>query len=102
MAGGEKAHRRGSRSGSSTLAGFVKQDSARRYRWVILLVAIVSLILAVTDSFFGSIRLALVSSLWVAIIVAELLWWPGKLGDSLSNAERAEMQARQVLADVEG
>lgn len=74
------------------------QDQARRSRWVIPLVAILSLILAVTDSFFGSIRLALVSWLWVALVVAELLWWPRKQVDLLSNAERAEMLARQVLA----
>jgi hypothetical protein len=74
------------------------QEQARRYRWVIPLVAILSLILAVTDSFFGSIRLALVSWLWVAIVVAELVWWPRKQVDLLSNAERAEMLARQALA----
>jgi hypothetical protein len=73
-------------------------DQARRYRWVIPLVAILSLILAVTDSFLGSVRLALVSWLWVATLVAELLWWPRKQVDLLSNAERAEMLARQVLA----
>jgi len=73
------------------------QNQARRYRWVIPLVAILSLVLAVTDSFFGSIRLALVSWLWVAIVWAELLWWPRKQVDLLSNAERAEMLARQVL-----
>jgi hypothetical protein len=74
------------------------QDQARRYRWVILLVAMLSLILAVTDSFFGSIRLALVSWLWLAIVVAELLWWPRKQVELLSKAERAETLAGQVLA----
>ena len=54
------------------------QNQARRYRWVIPLVAVLSLILAITDSFFGSLRLALVSWLWVAIVVAEMLWWPSK------------------------
>lgn len=74
------------------------QEQTRRYRWVIAVLAILSLILAVTDSFLGSIRLALVSWLWVAIVVAELVWWPRKQVDLLSNAERAEMLARQVLA----
>jgi hypothetical protein len=73
-------------------------DHARRYRWVLPFVAALSLILALTDSFFESIRLALVSWLWVAIIVVELLWWPGKRADLLSNARRAETLARQVLA----
>ncbi len=65
---------------------------------MIPLVAVLSLILAITDSFFGSLRLALVSWLWVAIVVAEMLWWPSKQVALLSNAERAEMLARQVLA----
>lgn len=73
-------------------------DHARRYRWVLPFVAALSLILALTDSFFESIRLALVSWLWVAIIVVELLWWPRKLADLLSNARQAETLARQVLA----
>ena len=73
------------------------QEQTRRYRWVIALLAVLSLILAVTDSFLGSIRLALVSWLWVAIVVAELAWRPRKQVDLLSNAERAEMLARQVL-----
>lgn len=73
-------------------------EQACRYRWVIPVVAALSLILALTDSFLGSIRLALVSWLWVAIIVAELLWWPRKRADLLSDAERAETLARQVLA----
>ena len=74
------------------------QEETSRYRWVIALVALLSLILAVTDSFFGSTRLALVSWLWVAIVVAELVWWPRKQVELSSNAERAEMLARQALA----
>jgi len=74
------------------------QEQGRRYRWVMPLVAILSLVLAVTDSFSGSIRLALVSWLWVAIVVAELVWWPRKQVGLLSNAEWAEKLARQILA----
>jgi hypothetical protein len=72
------------------------QEQARRYRWVIPLVAVLSLILAVVDSLFGSIGLALVSWLWVAILVAELAWWPRKQARLLSNVQRAETLARQV------
>lgn len=74
------------------------QEQTRQYRWVIPLVAVLSLILAVTDSFFGSMRLALVSWLWVAIVMAELVWWPRKQVDLSSKVERAEMLARQVSA----
>lgn len=102
-----RATRRGQNIGETRLAHAVIEyssglrdahDHARRYRWVVPLVGALSLILALTDSFFGSIRLALVSWLWVAIIVVELLWWPGKRADLLSNAERAETQARQVAS----
>jgi hypothetical protein len=102
-----RATRRGDTIGETSLAHAVIEygsglrdahDHARRYRWVIPFVAALSLTLALTDSFFGSIRLAVVSWLWVAIIVVELLWWPGKRADLLSNAARAETLARQVLA----
>jgi hypothetical protein len=102
-----RATRRGQNIGEACLAHAVieyggglreAREQARRYRWVVPVVAALSVILALTDSFFGSIRLALVSWLWVAIIVMELLWWPGKRADLLSNAERAEMLARQVSA----
>jgi hypothetical protein len=102
-----RATRRGDTIGETSLAHAVIEyggglraahDHARRYRWVIPFVAALSLTLALIDSFFGSIRLALVSWLWVAIIVVELLWWPRKRADLLSNAGRSEMSARQVLA----
>jgi hypothetical protein len=73
-------------------------EQARRYRWVIPVVAVLSLVLALTDSLFESVRLALVSWLWVAILVAELMWWPRKRAGVLSAAERAETLARQFLA----
>ncbi len=100
-----RATRRGHNIGEARLAQAVIEyssglrdahDHARRYRWVLPLVAALSLILASTDSFFGPIRLALVSWLWVAIIVVELWWWPRRRADLLSNAERAEAQAQQV------
>lgn len=100
-----RAVRRGQTIGEPQLAHAVieyasglrqAQDGARRYRWVIPLVALLSLILAVTDSFFGSTRSALVSWLWVAIVVTELLWWPRKQADLSSNAQRSEMLARQL------
>ena len=100
-----RATRRGQNIGEARLADAVieygtglreAQEQACRYRWVVPLVAAVSLILALTDSFFGSMRLALVSWLWVAIVVAELVWWPKKQADLLSHAERAATLARQV------
>jgi hypothetical protein len=102
-----RAARRGRNIGETRLSHAVIEyadglreahEEARRYRWVLPLVAALSLILALTDSFSGSIRLALVSWLWVAFIVAQLLWWPRKQAVVLSNADRAETLARQALA----
>jgi hypothetical protein len=102
-----RATRRGHKIGETSRAHAVIEygsglrdahDDARRYRWVLPLFAALSLILALTDSFFESIRLAVVSWVWVAIIVVELLWWPTKRDDLLSNARQAETLARQVLA----
>ena len=74
------------------------REQARRYRWVVPAVAAVSLILAITDSFFGPIRLALVSWLWVAFVLVESWWWPRKEASLLSIAGRAETLARQTVA----
>jgi hypothetical protein len=102
-----RAARHGEDIGSARLAHAVIEyssgvrkahEQARRYRWVVPIVAALSLVLALIDTFFGSIRSALVSWLWVAIVVGEMLWWPGKLADILSNTERAETLARKVLA----
>jgi hypothetical protein len=102
-----RAARRGEDIGKAHLAQAVidyntglrdAHRQAGRYRWVIPVIAALSLVLAVTDSFFGPIRLALVSWLWVAFLVVEMLWWPRKRADLLSNAEGAEGLARQALA----
>ncbi len=102
-----RATRGGHTIGETTLAHAVIEyggglrdahDQARPYRWIIPLVAALSVALALTDTFFGSLRLAVVSWLWVAIIVVELLWWPKKRDDLLSNVGRAETLARQMLA----
>ena len=70
---------------------------ARRYRWVVWFFAVSALILAFSDSFFGSIRAALMSWLVVVFFVVELLWWPRNQAHLLSNAERAENLARPLL-----
>ena len=102
-----RATRRGHNIGETRLAHAVLEygsglrdahDQARRYRWVVPFVAVLSVILALSDSFFGSIRLALVSWLWVAIMVVELSWWSRKRAALLANTGRAETLAREVLA----
>jgi hypothetical protein len=71
-------------------------EQARPYRWLVRLFAALALILALSETFFGSIRGALVSWLFVAFLVVELVWWPRTQAHLLSNAERAEKLARQL------
>ena len=101
-----RASRRGENIGEARLAHavidyssglYAAREQASRYSWVVPVVAAVSLILAVTDSLFGPVRLALVSWLWVAFVIVETLWWPRKQAGLLSNAGRAETLARQVM-----
>jgi hypothetical protein len=100
------ATRRGDNCGEARLAHAVVEyssglreahEQARRYRWIVPVVVAVSLVLAVVDSFVTSTRPALVSWLWVAIVAAELWWWPRRRADLLAKAERAEALARQML-----
>jgi hypothetical protein len=102
-----RAARRGENVGEARLAHPVLEyshglrdahEQAHRYRWVVPVVAALSLILALSDSFFGSNRLAVVSWVWVVIIIGEMSWWPRTQANLLSNAERAQALARQALA----
>lgn len=100
-----RAARRGETIGETHLAPSVIEYSgglrqahrqARRYRWVVWLFGAVAFIFALTDSFFGPVRLALVSWVVVGCLAVELLWWPRKQAHISFNAERAENSARQV------
>lgn len=80
---------------SSALRTAREQD--RVFRWVVLLFAALSVALALSDTFTGSTRDALVSWLVVAFLLVELTWWPRKQSHLMSNAERAEKSAREIL-----
>jgi hypothetical protein len=103
-----RASRRGEDIGEARLAHAVidygsglraASAQARRFWVVVPVVAAVSLILAVTDSVFGPIRLALVSWLWVALVLIEMFWWPRRLTCLLANTARADDLARQLIAN---
>ncbi|MCW2649045.1 MAG: hypothetical protein QOE41_1505 [Mycobacterium sp.] len=100
-----RAARRGETIGETRLAPSVIEYSgglrqahqqARRYRWVVWSIGAIALVFAVTDSFFGPVRLALVSWVVVGCLAVELLWWSRKQAHISVNAERAENSARQV------
>jgi len=68
----------------------------QRFGWVVPAVTALALVLAVGDSIFGPLRTALVSWLFVAILLAELLWWRRRQTRLLRNAQRATALARAL------
>ncbi|MGW7362252.1 hypothetical protein ACWGI8_02240 [Streptomyces sp. NPDC054841] len=101
-----RATRRGEDTGDIRLAPAVIDytgalrtagERDRLLQRLVLLCAGLAVALALSDTFTGSTREALVSWLWVAIFLAELIWWPRKRARIMSNAERAERSARHVL-----
>ncbi|MEU9010779.1 hypothetical protein AB0D12_13545 [Streptomyces sp. NPDC048479] len=101
-----RATRRGEDIGDARLAPAVidysgalraARERDRLLPWVILLFAGLAVALALSDTLTGSTREAMVSWLWVAIFLAELIWWPREQAHIMSNAEQAERSARHVL-----
>lgn len=101
-----RATRRGEDIGDARLAPAVidyssalrtAREQDRVFRWVLLLFAGLAVALALSDTFTGSTRDALVSWLVVAFLLVELTWWPRKQSHVMSNAERAETLAREIL-----
>ncbi|MCW7940741.1 hypothetical protein AAW14_01565 [Streptomyces hygroscopicus] len=74
-------------------------EQGRLFPWVVLLFSVLAVALALSDTFTGSTRQALVSWLVVALFLLELTWWPRKQARVMANAQRAERLARQSLRE---
>ena len=59
------------------------------FRWVIWLVLVVAIGTAVFDGIFGSWGNLIVSVIYLVMLVGEVLWWPKRREQLLSNADRA-------------
>jgi hypothetical protein len=90
--------RRGERIGDARLTQAVADysqglhaaaDEARPFRWLVPLVLVVAVATAVYDAVFGSWGNAVVSVIYLALLVAELFWWPKRRDQLLANADRA-------------
>jgi hypothetical protein len=78
-------------------------QQARPFRWVVPLVLVVSVGTAVWDAVFGSWGNAIVSFIYLALLLIELLWWPKRRVRLLAHANRAtEMAADAVLRSSRG
>lgn len=72
-------------------------ESARTFRWVIPLVLVVAVASAGWDAAFGSWGNAVVSAIYLAALLLELLWWPKRQRVILANADRAAEYAESVV-----
>ena len=64
-------------------------EAARPLRWVLLLVLGVAMATAVWDAVFGSIGNAVVSFVYLVLLLVEIFWWPKRQAQLLANVDRA-------------
>ncbi|KAA0115771.1 hypothetical protein [Mycolicibacterium sp. P9-22] len=57
-------------------------------RWLLVCVLVVAVLTAVWDAVFGSVGNAVASAVYLAMLVAEIWWWPPRRAQLLANAER--------------
>ncbi|MEU2062707.1 hypothetical protein [Streptomyces sp. NPDC013455] len=100
-----RATRRGEAIGDPRLAPSVLgyADALRRTaeedrirRWVIPVVTVLSVGLAVYDTLESATGEMIASWLLVALLLAELVWWPRRVSRLLASADRAEAAARRM------
>jgi hypothetical protein len=93
-----RAARRGERIDDARLAGAVidyssgmhaAAETARPFRWLLIVVLVVAVGTAVWDAVYGSWGNAIASGIYLVLLAIELLWWPKRQAQLLSNADRA-------------
>jgi hypothetical protein len=99
------ATRRGDRIGDDALAPAVVhysralQAEAEKYRplrWVIVFILVVAVAAAAWNALLGSLGNAVVSFAYLLLIVLELILWPRRQADLLTNAHCASAKAHQI------
>lgn len=71
-------------------------EDARPLRWLLWFVLVVAIAMSVWDATSGSWGNTIASVLYLAMLVLELFWWPGKQRQLLVNADRAVENARRT------
>ncbi|MGW0158678.1 hypothetical protein ACWDUN_05080 [Mycobacterium sp. NPDC003323] len=64
-------------------------DQARPWRRLLIFVLVVAVLTAVWDAVFGSLGNAVVSCIYLALLAAEIWWWPTRQDQLLANADAA-------------
>jgi hypothetical protein len=100
------AARRGERIGDARLAKAVigynsgmhaAAETARPFRWLLIVVLIVAVGSAVWDTVYGSWGNAIASGVYLLLLAIELLWWPKRQKQLLANGDRAADIAAHIL-----
>jgi hypothetical protein len=76
-------------------------EEARPLRWVLRFVLVVAVGTAVWDATFGSWGNAIVSVVYLVMLLLEMFWWPKRQRRLLENADRAAELSRNIETDVE-
>jgi Flp pilus assembly protein TadB len=65
-------------------------------RWLVWFVLVVAVVMAVWDAAFGSWGNAIVSAIYLVVLVIDMFWWPKRQRQLLANADTAAVMARDV------
>ncbi|MDT5049880.1 MAG: hypothetical protein QOG75_5780 [Mycobacterium sp.] len=100
-----RAARRGERIDDARLAKAVidyssgmhaAAETARPFRWLLVVVLVVAVGTAVWDAVFGSWGNAIASGIYLVLLAIELLWWPKRQAQLLTNGDRAAEAAQHL------
>jgi hypothetical protein len=72
-------------------------ETGRLVRWFLIFILVVAVGTAVWDAVFGSWGNAVASAIYLVLLLFELFWWPKRLKQLLTNADRAADLATQIL-----
>lgn len=72
-------------------------ETGRLVRWFLIFILVVAVGTAVWDAVFGSWGNAVASAIYLVLLLFELFWWPKRLKQLLTNADRAADLATQML-----
>lgn len=72
-------------------------EQGRLLRWVIPVVLVAAVGSAAWDAFFGSWGNLIVSAVYLALLLLEVMWWPKRRNLLLANADRSVEMSRNAI-----
>ncbi|MDR3659273.1 MAG: hypothetical protein P4L86_02445, partial [Mycobacterium sp.] len=64
-------------------------ESARGFRWFLMVMLVAAVAIAVWDARYGSVGNAVASVIYLVLLVIELFWWPRWQAQLLANVDSA-------------